>query len=122
MFPACLPAHLSARLQFVSLVRVIRWVWLLGALIGILLGAILLGVGDQAKPKTVVERSTYSSRYTYSHTTGDQGAYATMVALGVIFLLAGKCRRHSGTSCACMVVGGVTCCSGRALPSAPMSV
>jgi hypothetical protein len=66
------------------------WVWLWLALLGIIIGAVLLGLADQSKPKTTYERSSYGSRYSYAKETGDQGTYSTMVAIGVIFLLAGE--------------------------------
>jgi hypothetical protein len=70
------------------------WIWLWLALIGIVLGAVLLGLADQSKPRIVYETSysSYGRSYSYAkeRETGDQGTYSTMVAIGVIFLLAGE--------------------------------
>jgi hypothetical protein len=79
--------------QFVCLVRLIRWVWLYVALICIIIGAVLLAVGDYNKPKTEVVTPVYNGRTSIAYTTssGDQTTYATYVAVGVIILVLGRC-------------------------------
>lgn len=79
-------------LQFVCLVRVVRWVWLYVALLCIIIGAVLIGVGDQSKPKTeVISTGGTRSSYAVTKESGDQNTYATFVAIGVIILVAGRC-------------------------------
>jgi signal transduction histidine kinase len=75
-------------LQFVCLVRMVRWVWMYVALLCIIVGAVLLAIGDAFKPKTGYASSRYTTS-TISYTTGDQNAYATWVAIGVVILMLG---------------------------------
>jgi hypothetical protein len=96
--PSCLSAFPAARLQFVSLVRMVHWIWLVLALIGIAIGDVLLALGDQANPRTVYHQEESSGLatnyrrhyYTRKEEIGDQGTYSTLVAIGVIILLAGE--------------------------------
>jgi len=77
-------------LQFVCLVRMVRWVWLYVALLCILIGAVLLAIGDAFKPKTGYASTRYTtSTSSYTAQTGDQNTYATWVAIGVIILMLG---------------------------------
>ena len=99
--PPSLAAALAAGLQFVSLVRMVHWIWLVLALIGITIGGVLLALGDQANPRTVYHQEESSGLatnyrrhyYAREEEIGDQGTYSTLVAIGVIILLAGEHRQ-----------------------------
>jgi hypothetical protein len=89
LLAAFLRLRRATALQFVCLLRLIRWVWLFLSLMLITLAAILLAVGNSFQPTT----STYSYYGSSSTmTTGNQGAYVAYVACGVVILLSGGCR------------------------------
>lgn len=79
-------------LQFVTLMRVMSWVWLAFALVGIIIGAALLAAADQTKPKSTTTYSPYSGM-SFSSSDLDSMAsttYSVLLAFGIILLLGGK--------------------------------
>lgn len=67
-------------------------IWLQCALIGIILGAVLLGVADATKPKpTTTSNSYYYASSSYNFDTAASTTYSVCLGLGIVFLLAGGC-------------------------------
>jgi hypothetical protein len=79
------PANGCCVPQFVTLMRVMSFIWLAFALVGIILGAALLAAADLAKPAP--KRSYYGSSDLYSMATT---TYGVLLAFGIILLLGGK--------------------------------
>lgn len=69
--------------------RVMSWLWLWCGLLGIIVGACLLGAADASKPKSSSSDSYFGS-YASSLNAAISQTYALLVAFGVILLVGGE--------------------------------